>query len=109
MGQKMAKRPCYPCNDRHGQYLGHVAASLAAYPWARVVKVSDFTDNGAGLFHTTGESLLRRAAKYRPLVPVLREMIARPDTPLGDQAKARIVGQLDLAAERFTAIQSAGS
>jgi hypothetical protein len=40
---------------------------------------------------------------------VLRQMIARPDTPLSDEAKARIVGQLDLAAERFAAMRSPGS
>jgi hypothetical protein len=98
-----------PGQDQHEQYREHVAASLENCPWARVIKVSDFTDNGVGLIHTTGAALDRLAGKYAPLVPVLREMIARPDTPLGDQAKARIVGQLDLAAERFTAIQSPGS
>jgi hypothetical protein len=71
-----------------------------------VIKVSDFTDNGVGLIHSTGSMLERLAAKYAPLVPVLRELIARPDTPLDDQAKERILRQLDLAAERFAAIQS---
>jgi hypothetical protein len=97
-----------PGQDQHEQYREHVAASLENCPWARVIKVSDFTDNGVGLIHTTGAALDRLAGKYAPLVPVLREMIARPDTPLGDQAKARIVGQLDLAAERFTAIRAPG-
>ncbi len=96
-----------PGQDPHEQYREHVAASLESCPWARVIKVSDITDNGVGLIHTTGAALDRLAGKYAPLVPVLREMIARPDTPLGDQAKERIVGQLDLAAERFTAIRSA--
>jgi hypothetical protein len=93
-----------PGQDQHEQYREHVAASLESDPWARVIKVSDFTDNGVGLIHTTGPALDRLAGKYAPLVPVLREMIARPDTPLNDQAKARIIGQLDLAAERFAAI-----
>ena len=31
-----------------------VTASLHATPWARVIKVSDFTDNAVGLIHTTG-------------------------------------------------------
>ena len=98
-----------PGQDQHEQYREHVAASLEDCPWARVIKVSDFTDNGVGLIHTTGSALDRLAGKYAPLVPVLREMIARPDTPLSDQAKARIIGQLDLAAERFAAIRSPGS
>ena len=93
-----------PGKDQHEQYREHVAASLEGCPWARVIKVSDFTDNGVGLIHTTGPALDRLAGKYAPLVPVLREMIARPDTPLSGQAKARIIGQLDLAAERFAAI-----
>jgi hypothetical protein len=93
-----------PGQDQHEQYREHVVASLENCPWARVIKVSDFTDNGVGLIHTTGPVLDRLAGKYAPLVPVLREMIARPDTPLSDQAKARIIGQLDLAAERFAAI-----
>ena len=93
-----------PGRDQHEQYREHVAASLEDCPWARVIKVSDFTDNGVGLIHTTGPALDRLAGKYAPLVPLLREMIARPDTPLSDEAKARIIGQLDLAAERFAAI-----
>ena len=97
-----------PGRDQHEQYREHVAASLEKCPWARVIKVSDFTDNGVGLIHTTGRALDRLAGKYAPLVPVLREMIARTDTPLGDEAKARIAGQLDLAAERFSALRSPG-
>ena len=83
-----------PGSDRHVQYRAHVTASLEGCPWARVVKVSDFTDNAVGLFHTTGESLPRRAAKYRPLVPVLREMVLRADTPLGGDVKEMIARQL---------------
>ena len=51
-----------------------------------MIKVSDFTDNAVGLFHTTGPKLSKLAAKYRPLVPTLREFILRPDTPLEGQA-----------------------
>jgi len=101
--------PAYlPGRDEHEQYREHVATSLESSPWARVIKVSDFTDNGVGLIHTTGPKLTKLAGKYAPLVPVLRELIARPDTPLSDQAKAHILGQLDLPAERFSAIRSAG-
>lgn len=89
---------------RHQLYRAHVAASLDTCPWARVIKISDFTDNGVGLIHTTGPLLHRLAAKYAPLVPVLRELIGRPDTPLNDDVKEHIGRQLDLAAERFAAI-----
>jgi hypothetical protein len=71
---------------------------------ARVIKASDFTDNGVGLIHSTGPRLRRLAAKYAPLVPVLRELIARPDTPLDAAVRARILTQLDQAADRFAAL-----
>src|SRR5712692_2527771 len=48
----------------HAQDREHVAASLDTDPWARVIKLSDFTDNGVGLIHTTGPALTRLAAKY---------------------------------------------
>jgi hypothetical protein len=57
-----------------------------------------------GLIHTTGPKLSTLARKYRPLVPVLRELILRPDTPLDADVKQMIVGQLDSAEHRFAAI-----
>ncbi|MET8908163.1 HD domain-containing protein [Micromonospora sp. NPDC004551] len=97
--------PAYdPGRDRHVQYREHVAASLDREPWARVIKVSDFTDNGVGVIHTVGPKVARSAAKYRPLVPVFRDLIGRPDTPLSAPVKRHIFAQLDLAEERFSAI-----
>ena len=96
--------PWAPGRDKHEQYREHVTASLEASPWARVVKVSDFTDNAIGLFHTTGDSLPRRAAKYRPLLPVLRELVLRPDTPLAGDVKDMIAAQLDKAGIRLASI-----
>jgi hypothetical protein len=93
-----------PGHDRDEQSRGHVAASLEACPWARVIKASDFTDNAVGLFHTTGPKVGRLAGKYRPLVPVLRELILRPDAPLDPDVKDKIAAQLDDAADRFAAI-----
>src|SRR5580693_6576271 len=87
------------------QYREHVADSLHDNPWARVIKASDFTDNGVGLIHTTGPRLYRLAGKYAPLVPVLRDLIARPDTPLDSAAKEHILAQLDRAADRFAALR----
>jgi hypothetical protein len=97
--------PVYqPGRDEHEQYREHVAASLQASPWARVIKASDFTDNAVGLFHTTGPKLSRLADKYRPLVPVLHELVLRPDTPLGQDVKLMIAGQFDNAADRLALI-----
>ncbi|WP_133872786.1 HD domain-containing protein [Paractinoplanes brasiliensis] len=93
-----------PERDRHEQYRAHVAASLERDPWARVIKVSDFTDNGVGVVHTTLDKAVRAATKYRPLVPKLRELVGRPDTPLSIAAKDHIMDQLDLAEERFAAL-----
>ena len=98
--------PHEPGRDPHEQYREHLAASLEASPWARVIKASDFTDNGVGLIHTTGPKVEKLASKYAPLVPVLVELIGRADTPLSDDAKARILGQLDRAGQRFEAISS---
>ena len=96
--------PYQPGRDEHEQYREHVTASLEASPWARVIKASDFTDNAVGLIHTTGPKLEKLADKYAPLVPVLRELILRPDTPLDDDVKERIAAQLDKAMGRFAAI-----
>jgi hypothetical protein len=93
-----------PGRDRHVQYREHVAASLDRSPWARVIKVSDFTDNGAGLLYTTGPRVPDLADKYAQLVPVLRELVNRPDTPLDVRARQRVLEQLDRAEERFAAI-----
>jgi hypothetical protein len=97
-----------PDRDTDEQYREHVADSLRRNPWARVIKASDFTDNGVGLIHTTGPRLHRLAGKYAPLVPVLRELIALPDTPLDADARQHILAQLDRAADRFAAVLPSG-
>jgi HD domain len=93
-----------PHRDRNEQYRAHVEEALEDEPWARVIKISDFTDNGVGIIHTTGPKLVKAATKYAPLVPVLRELVSRSDTPLDDDVKQHIYKQLDLADERFRAI-----
>ena len=91
--------------DPHEQYREHVAESLLRCPWARVIKASDFTDNGVGLIHHNGPGLRKLADKYAPLVPILRESITRKDTPLDAQARRHILAQLDRAAARFEALR----
>jgi len=93
-----------PQRDRHEQYRAHVAEALSEEPWARVIKISDFTDNGVGIIHTVGPKVVEGSTKYAPLVPVLRELVSRSDTPLDDEVKQHIYEQLDLADERFRAI-----
>jgi hypothetical protein len=94
--------------DEDVQYREHVVASLERHPRARVIKASDFTDNGVGLIYTTGSKAAKSARKYAPLVPALADLIARQDTPLTCQAKTRILRQLDTAQERFAAITQEG-
>ncbi|MEV0292433.1 HD domain-containing protein [Nocardia sp. NPDC050710] len=96
--------PPDPTQDRHVQYREHVAANLERSPWARIVKLSDFTDNGVGILYATGPVMQRLAAKYRPLTDVYRDLVTRPDTPLADHVKQHILGQLDNADRRFDAI-----
>jgi (p)ppGpp synthase/HD superfamily hydrolase len=93
-----------PARDKHEQYREHVAESLERDPWARVIKLSDFTDNGVGIIHTTGPKVRKMATKYAPLVDQLRDFARRADTPLDDEAKAHIAKQLGLAETRFRAI-----
>jgi hypothetical protein len=50
--------------------------------------------------------LHKLAAKYEPLIPVLRELILRSDTPLDDEVKSRIAAQLDTAATRLAAVRN---
>jgi hypothetical protein len=57
-----------------------------------------------GLYYTTGPKLPTLAAKYRPLVPPLRELVLRPDTPLDPDVKHMIATQLRSAEDRFAAI-----
>ncbi|GIJ79196.1 HD domain-containing protein [Micromonospora phaseoli] len=96
--------PWDPGRDRHEQYHEHIATSLDREPWARVIKISDFTDNGVGVIHSVGPKVESSARKYRPLVPVYRDLVTRPDTPLSAPVKQHILDQLDLAEERFSAI-----
>ncbi len=94
-------------HDEQEQYLEHVAATLDRNPWARVIKASDFTDNSVSLTYTTGLKAVRSARTHAPLVPILADLIARPDTPLTAQAKVCLLRQLATAQERFAAIASA--
>jgi HD domain len=93
-----------PGRDEYEQYREHVLASLAASPWARVIKASDFSDNAVGIIYATGPKLSKLADKYGPLASPLRELILRPDTPLEAGVKDMIAAQLDAARERFAAI-----
>ncbi|MFI5845979.1 HD domain-containing protein [Catenuloplanes sp. NPDC051500] len=90
--------------DRIAHYVDHLSTTVAASPWGRVIKLSDFTDNGVGIIHTPGPKASRVAVKYAPAVPVLRDLLSRIDTPLTSPVKAHIHTQLDLATTRIAAV-----
>src|SRR6266702_1312281 len=90
--------------DENEQYREHVVAGLEGNAWARVIKASDLTDNAVGLFHTTGPKIGKLAGKYGPLLPAVRGLILRADTPLDADVKDRIAAQLGNAEERLAAI-----
>lgn len=98
--------PDDPDLDRHSQYLEHVTTALMIEPWARVLKLSDFTDNGVGIVHSVGPKVHQSARKYEPVVPVLQHLLNLPDTPLEPDVKKHITAQLALARSRFAAILS---
>lgn len=94
-----------PGVDRHIHYREHVAAALERNRWARVVKISDFTDNGVGILYADQPAVMHKlAAKYRPLTAIYRDLITRTDTPLAAHVKQHILEQLDTADARFDAI-----
>jgi hypothetical protein len=93
-----------PVRDEHQQYREHVTASLEASPWARVIKASGFTDYADRGDPRHRAEAVPAGAEVGPLVPVLRELILRPDTPLDADVKTMIAGQLDTAQSRFAAM-----
>ncbi len=87
------------------KYRDHVTNSLNRSPWARVIKVPDFTDNGVCLIHTREPKAVRLVrASTRRSSPVLADLVARPDTPLSPAVKARILSHLCAAQGRFAAL-----
>jgi (p)ppGpp synthase/HD superfamily hydrolase len=90
--------------DWRSEYRKHVKQSMLEVPSARVVKVSDFTDNGAGILYSNPDRQAHFATKYAPLVPVFRRIIPLPDTPLSDRAKSMILDQLSRTEGRFANI-----
>jgi (p)ppGpp synthase/HD superfamily hydrolase len=87
--------------DVHEQYREHVLSSLAADPWARVIKLSDFTDNAVGIQWAAPAKAKQVAPKYYPLVDDLRELLMRPDTPLTEAVKQDIERHLTSGAQRL--------
>lgn len=63
----------------------------------------DLTRYLTDLISDTGQTI-RAGQQVQSLVPVLRELILRPDTPLNPDIKQMIAGQLDNAEDRFATL-----
>lgn len=60
--------------DKNEKYISKVKKSIANNPEAFLVKLSDFIDNGTGLWHGDDTDFIaKQVAKYKPLVPVFIE------------------------------------
>ena len=69
--------------------------------------MSDFTDNAVGIVHTRRSKAEQLAPKYYPLVEDVRELAARPDTPLSAEVRAHIDQQLVRAGRRLRELLAA--
>ena len=99
--------PHEPGRDRHEQYREHVAASLEASsvgPGHQGLRLHR-QRRRADPHHRASAGPARHASTLRSC-RVLAELHRRSDTPLSDDAKDRILGQLDRAQQRFAAIKS---
>jgi (p)ppGpp synthase/HD superfamily hydrolase len=85
--------------DWRALYLAHVVTSLDTEPAARVIKLSDFADNGARVAATVTDPDRRAhlSAKYLPLIPHLADFTTRDDTPLDSLAREKILDMLNQA------------
>jgi len=85
------------------RYQAHIRDILYNHdPRARILKVSDFTDNAMGLVYIPEHDAEYRAKRYWTLVPIFEETIRRPDTPLSTEAKAHILDQMVETQERLS-------
>lgn len=84
--------------DCREQYRYHVIESMARSPGARVIKLSDFIDNCAGIIYNEDTTRAHRlAGKYLPLVPAMIRFALAADTPLEPAAREYIVAALSRA------------
>ncbi len=87
--------------DKNQQYKKDVTQAMAENPKARIIKLSDFLDNCSGIiYNESPQKAEKLAAKYLPLIPVMKEFALMPDTPLEPEARDYIVERLSRAENR---------
>jgi len=94
--------------ERNRHYREHVRQTVQGHPGAFLVKLSDFVDNAAGLYHadTPGkeEFVLKRARKYLPVVAVFEEAMEQMPLPVADGAEVAITIRLATTRDRLERI-----
>lgn len=91
--------------DLNGQYREHLETIINGdSPGAILIKLSDFMDNGLGIFYGPEERWQKWATKYIAVVPLLKEGLERGDLGISHEARAHIDRQLSLAESRLSAI-----
>lgn len=90
-----------PSRDKLEQYQEHVAELLKSGDTrAKIIKVSDFTDNALGLKylikddHNLPETVTYRARRYLPLIDEFEKAFSADDTGLSNAVREHILRQL---------------
>lgn len=88
-------------SDKNQRYKEDVTQAMTENPKARVIKLSDFLDNCSGIIYNESPPLAEKlAAKYLPLIPIMKEFALMSDTPLNSEARSYIVERLERAESR---------
>ena len=90
--------------DRLEQYWEHVPRLLKGDPKAAIIKISDFIDNAAGLIYAPSDATEYRATRYLPVIDSFKEAVMRPDVPLADDIRQKLLEQLEKTRERLIAL-----
>jgi hypothetical protein len=83
-----------PGEDKLTVYSDHTRNMVENEPKARVVKVSDFTDNGVGNHYTVGDKQLALDRKYVDLYQIHRAGLFMPDSLITGQERLYVLRQL---------------
>lgn len=94
--------------EKNRVYKEHLEVEITDRPSAALVKMSDFIDNAAGLHHNDvpgfEAKVKKQATKYHPCISLFQKEISKPDFPLPEASRARILGQLDRTEKRLSHI-----
>lgn len=98
-----------PDKSKPDHFRDHILTKIAPVPRARVIKTSDFTDNGVGIHYSPPNKAESVAPKYLLAIPIFRAFTVWPDTPLSPDVRNHILRQLDLGEQRMRAVIQAAA